>query len=263
MIDRAGFVICLLGAFGGLAMMSQAQAPSPASPNLSDVAVRLMAQMKATAAECPPDIEDMRPSRMVSCGRVDLGLKRFMSMIDALLADPEITGGAAVRLKDSYASQGVYAMETDGRMVPQEEFHRRSYTLGDASLSVSYYVQTKRMVVYHDVPFPRCQAGESAGLSTPPGLIPPKAIPESKTPPQYPKLARNARVSGLVTVRVIVATDGTPRHACVLGVKGAAGAGLELAALQAIESWRFEPATLEGKAVEAPATIGMSFNLKE
>ncbi len=200
---------------------------------------------------------------MVYCGNVDVGINRFKSVIYALLADPEITGGAAARRQDVYTHQGVYTMGADGRMVPEEQFRRHTFTIGDDLLAVSHFPQTKRMVIDYDLPFPQCQPLESEDTFAPPGMPPPEVVAESKTVPQYPNLARNARLGGHVAVRVMVTADGTPRDACVSSVDGPAGVGLEFAALEAVRSWRFEPARLDGKAVEAPTTVTFSFTLEE
>ncbi|MBU8894617.1 TonB family protein [Corallococcus sp. M34] len=79
--------------------------------------------------------------------------------------------------------------------------------------------------------------------------------------PQYPRRAKDERVTGLVLVRVIIGTDGKvePEHTRVMR----SVAGLDEAAVAAVSQWRFSPALgREGRPVRVIVDIPMNFTLK-
>ena len=75
--------------------------------------------------------------------------------------------------------------------------------------------------------------------------------------PTYPPIARSARVSGIVVVDTIVDTTGRVSEARVARSIPL----LDAAALDAIRQWRFEPATLDGRAVRVSTTVTVNFRL--
>jgi TonB family protein len=75
--------------------------------------------------------------------------------------------------------------------------------------------------------------------------------------PEYPQEAREKHLNGTVKLHVFVSTDGTVRRVEVIdGDTLLAGAAVEAA-----KQWTFEPATLDGKPVEADTTIEVSFQM--
>jgi protein TonB len=74
--------------------------------------------------------------------------------------------------------------------------------------------------------------------------------------PTYPPMALRQRIGGIVILRVLVAESGRPLDVQVLrGVRG----GLSEAATIAVRRWTFEPATKNGKPVEAWTTVPIPF----
>ncbi|MFB3776255.1 MAG: TonB family protein [Bryobacteraceae bacterium] len=76
-------------------------------------------------------------------------------------------------------------------------------------------------------------------------------------PPEYPVLARQARVSGKVFLEAIIAADGRVRslrliqgHALLAG-----------AAMTAVRSWRYTPPTLNGEPIEILMHVEVNFEL--
>lgn len=78
-------------------------------------------------------------------------------------------------------------------------------------------------------------------------------------PPQYTEIARKARIQGIVIVQAIINKEGVVTNAKVL--KGLR-MGLDQAALDAIENWKFEPATLNGKPVDVYYNLTVNFTLQ-
>jgi protein TonB len=78
-----------------------------------------------------------------------------------------------------------------------------------------------------------------------------------KVIPEYPVLAKGARISGVVHLIGIIAKDGTIRDLRLVGGHPL----LAHAAMQAVEQWVYEPTLLNGEPVEVIAPIEVSFTL--
>jgi TonB family protein len=76
--------------------------------------------------------------------------------------------------------------------------------------------------------------------------------------PKYPKEARKNDVEGLVTLEIVVASDGDLKSLKVLS----GDSTLALAAVDAVLKWRFQPATFNGRSVEGTTTIAVNFTLE-
>ena len=77
--------------------------------------------------------------------------------------------------------------------------------------------------------------------------------------PQYTEIARKARIQGVVIVQAIINKQGTVTNVKVL--KGLP-MGLDTAAVESIKTWRFEPATLNGKPVDVYYNLTVNFTLQ-
>ncbi len=75
--------------------------------------------------------------------------------------------------------------------------------------------------------------------------------------PQYPPLARQARIQGTVKLTAEIAKDGSIQKLEVIS-----GHPLLIpAALQAVKQWRYKPTLLNGQAVEVITQIDVNFTL--
>jgi protein TonB len=81
--------------------------------------------------------------------------------------------------------------------------------------------------------------------------------PPPRPEPDYPDLAREARIEGTVIVRALVGDDG--RVVEVLVVESVLG--LDEAALAAVQDAVFEPAVQQGRAVGAWVLLAVEFRL--
>jgi TonB family protein len=77
--------------------------------------------------------------------------------------------------------------------------------------------------------------------------------------PQYTEIARKARIQGVVIVQAIIDKQGTVTNVKVL--KGLP-MGLDNAAVETIKTWKFEPATLNGKPVDVYYNLTVNFTLQ-
>lgn len=77
--------------------------------------------------------------------------------------------------------------------------------------------------------------------------------------PQYPQIARLARISGTVELLVLIGQDGR-----VKSVEALSGSPMLAASAKAgVAQWRYRPAILEGQAVEVETRVTVHFVLNE
>ncbi len=88
------------------------------------------------------------------------------------------------------------------------------------------------------------------------GVSAPKAIytPE----PEFSEEARKAKYQGVCVVWLVVGPDGRPRD---IQVHRTLGLGLDEKAVEAVKTWRFEPAMKDGKPVAAQISVEVTFRL--
>jgi TonB family protein len=81
----------------------------------------------------------------------------------------------------------------------------------------------------------------------------------SQTRPEYPPLAKQARIQGVVHLQAIIAKDGT-----VADLKVISGHPLLIAAaLEAVKTWVYQTTLLNGEPVEVSTQIDVNFTLSE
>jgi TonB family protein len=77
--------------------------------------------------------------------------------------------------------------------------------------------------------------------------------------PMYPHMSKRHGEQGTVVLRVLVKSDGT---AGTIEVKSSSGfLRLDQAAIDAVKTWRFNPAKIDGKSVDEWYQIPLSFKL--
>lgn len=88
------------------------------------------------------------------------------------------------------------------------------------------------------------------------GVSPPRTIyaPE----PEFSEEARKAKYQGVCTLGLIVGTDGRPSNIRVLS---SLGMGLDEKAIEAVKTWRFEPAMKDGHPVRVEIAVEVDFHL--
>ncbi len=88
------------------------------------------------------------------------------------------------------------------------------------------------------------------------GVSAPKKIYDPD--PEYSEEARKAKYQGTCVLYVVVGPDGLPRD---IRVSRTLGLGLDEKAIEAVKSWRFEPAMKDGKPVSVAINIEVDFRL--
>jgi len=76
--------------------------------------------------------------------------------------------------------------------------------------------------------------------------------------PEYSEEARKAKYQGTIILYMIVTADGRPRDVRVVR---SLGMGLDEKAIEAVRSWRFEPAKNDGHPVAVQINVEVSFRL--
>jgi periplasmic protein TonB len=77
--------------------------------------------------------------------------------------------------------------------------------------------------------------------------------------PQYTEIARKARIQGVVIVEAIIDKGGNVTNVRVLKPLPM---GLDQAAVDAVQNWKFKPATLNGKPVDVYYNLTVNFRLQ-
>jgi TonB family protein len=88
------------------------------------------------------------------------------------------------------------------------------------------------------------------------GVSAPKAI--FAPDPEYSEEARKVKQMGVVVLYLVVGPDGRPRDVRVVR---ALGLGLDEKAIEAVKTWRFEPALKDGKPVAVSVNVEVNFHL--
>jgi len=78
-------------------------------------------------------------------------------------------------------------------------------------------------------------------------------------PPEYPELARRARLAGVVILEATIDREGNVTNVNVL--RGL-GLGLDEAAVKAVSQWKYTPTFYNGRPVEVLLTVTVQFQLQ-
>jgi len=81
----------------------------------------------------------------------------------------------------------------------------------------------------------------------------------AKTLPQYPAIARAARIQGIVVLQATISKSGSIENLRVIS----GPTMLQQAAMDAVRSWRYKPYLLNEEPVEVETTINVVFSLGE
>jgi len=98
--------------------------------------------------------------------------------------------------------------------------------------------------------------GDEAVMAGVGGVSLPTIIGE-KIKPEYPEVARKARIGGKVILNAVIDREGNVTDVTVL--KG--HPMLNNAAIEAVKKWKYKPATQNGKAVKVYMTVAVDFTL--
>jgi len=118
-------------------------------------------------------------------------------------------------------------------------------------------------------PCPGCPPGGPPGppgegidpyLPGTPGLVPPVLIPATRALPKYPDLARRAGIMASVILLAVIEKDGRVGEIEVMKNPDQRW-GFDLAAIEAVKQWRYQPALMNGEPVAAYIQVMVEFSL--
>jgi protein TonB len=89
----------------------------------------------------------------------------------------------------------------------------------------------------------------------------PVLIESTKVQPEYPELARQAKVQGKVILQAVIFKDGTVGDIQVLQTPGEK-LGFDETAIAAVRQWKYKPALQSGRPVDVIFTIVIDFTLR-
>ena len=93
------------------------------------------------------------------------------------------------------------------------------------------------------------------------GVTTPELIAETKVQPEYPELARRARIDGKVFLQAIIHKDGTVGDIKVLK-EPPGNLGFAEKAVSAVSRWRYRPAMQNNRPVDVYFTVMVNFTLE-
>jgi TonB family protein len=103
---------------------------------------------------------------------------------------------------------------------------------------------------------PACNASMGPLYKPGAGLSLPKVV--YSRDPDYDEGARQAKVQGSVTLKMVVAPDG---HTCDISVTTSLDRALDEKAVEAVRTWRFKPAEKDGQPVAVEINVQTQFHL--
>ena len=109
------------------------------------------------------------------------------------------------------------------------------------------------LVVLAILPVCGLAQGEMKKISRPEAM----AAVQSKTQPEYPPIAKQLKVHGLVELEAVVSEDGTVEKVNILSGNPV----LTKPAADALKKWKFKPFVSEGKPIKALAPVNFEFSL--
>ena len=129
---------------------------------------------------------------------------------------------------------------------------------GERYVPMTTLSQRKLQFVALDIPLPpEPRPGGGMIFHVGGGISPP--IPIYQPRPEFSDEARKANYEGVCALGLIVEQDGRPSHIRVLS---SLGMGLDEKAIEAIKTWKFEPAMKDGHPVRVEIAVEVDFHLE-
>jgi TonB family protein len=166
----------------------------------------------------------------------------------------DVRNGGGAEPPSDYYVLGYYPINTraDGQ-VRKIDISVKTATTAKVETRAGYYAMRRP-----DNPPSGAAKSLATGTTPPP---PPNSRPPVllfKKEPEYSEAARNAKYQGTVVLNVEVDDSGKVQDC---RVTRSLGLGLDEKAIEAVQQWRFRPATKDGKPIAARTVVEVSFRL--
>lgn len=145
-----------------------------------------------------------------------------------------------------------------------EPFHRPRITIQAGNMSLRDALIRLRFqagLQYEVVNEHKVRVRSTALMAGMDGVTNPRLIPAFKVEPAYPAELRSQGIEGQVILQAIINESGFVKQLQVLKATPPGHPQLAEAAMEAIEQWLYEPATLDGEPVSVYLTIVIDFKL--
>ncbi|HEY5238811.1 MAG TPA: TonB family protein [Rhizomicrobium sp.] len=230
---------------------------SPAQPNITP----------PRADGSPHTVAAFYPATARRLGEQGIVTLKFTITVEGTVADPSVVGSSGFADLDDAALEAVrtwhYKPATqDGKPIPVASELRVRFELTghgvDDIVPVTPYVELHMMGT--DAVSPASDALPPPNANAMPSdYAPPADDGPNNTADFYPVMARARNEQGRAYVEFTVRKDGSVAEPSL--TKSTGFADLDMAAIQAVESWRYKPATANGKTIEARWKAHVDFQL--
>ena len=154
-----------------------------------------------------------------------------------------------------------------GKLVQPRAIPKEVAVFKEAELPPDVVNNSNQGGVFGGIPGQGLMAESGPVVPPPPKAAPPARIKQggavtaasiiSQTKPNYPPLARQARIQGTVVLHAIIDKDGKVAQLEVISGHPL----LVQSALDAVKQWRYKPTLLNGDPVEVDTTITVTFTM--
>jgi protein TonB len=154
-----------------------------------------------------------------------------------------------------------------GKLVQPRAIPKEVAVFKEAELPPDIINNTNQNGVFGGIPGQGLMAGDGAVVPPPPKAAAPARIKQggavtaasiiTQTHPNYPPLARQARIQGTVVLHAIIDKEGKVAQLEVISGHPL----LVQAAMEAVKQWRYKPTQLNGEPVEVDTTIQVTFTM--
>jgi TonB family protein len=133
-------------------------------------------------------------------------------------------------------------------------------TRGDSGNEVRIMIVApgaERSIAMSTIPTPPPPTGDTRRITVGGNVQQAKLVRQPR--PEYPALAKQARISGVVHLQVVIAADGTVKDIGVIS-----GHPLLIPpSLEAVKQWQYQPTLLNGQPVEVLTQVDVNFTLSD
>jgi TonB family protein len=222
------------------------------APDATTATDDLLARVEAAPQECSNEIRQMfRPTVKLVCGSVDEELKEFRKSWKAAT--------------ESFAEASYRLTEATRWFKDGKQWRRRYYWIGDLPLLVLFNVDQRLVVLasydthatcrergrQQRLEFQEAAQWQQAGLTL-------KRVQHAVS--EFPRDARVAGINGVVLLWAVVDARGAVGNLCVVDASPR-GYGFELAAMEAVGQWVYEPPTQAGQPAPLELLTRITFEL--
>ena len=228
--------------------------PARAGSGMPDPRVeQLLAAVTTGRVDCSDEVASMlRPSVRLDCGAVEVDFKHFKRVWERVAGRPDDEDAGGLSAVTRWHKWG-------------KHLRRRYYWSGEAPLLVLFDPEGRQVILArYEVQQVCRERARQHGIDF---LASAELQRDASTPqqtrheaPEFPEKGRITRLGAVVLLWFVVDVRGEVTELCLVGAKPR-GYGFEMAAMEAAQQWRYEPASKGGRTVAAEILTRVTFEL--